>query len=175
MIPDRIDAPRLTLRRARSDDLAAVYAILSLPAAMRYWSTPAHSSIAQTEVWLARMIARPIAESDDVLIEFQGQVIGKTGAWMLPELGFILHPDHWGKGIALEATAAVITHLFAHHDLPHLVAEADPRNAASLGLLRRLGFVETHRAQNTLQWGDEWCDSVYLRLDRPAITATPRT
>ena len=172
MIPDRITTKRLVLRRAQASDLAALHAILSQPRAMRYWSTPAHASMAETENWLARMIGRPMDESDDFLIVHQGQVIGKAGAWKMPEVGFLLHPDHWGKGFAHEAMTAVVAHLFAHHPTPHLVAEADPRNAASLGLLARLGFVETHRARNTLQWGDEWCDSVYLRLDR---ATPPRT
>ena len=44
-------------------------------------------------------------------------------------------------------------------------AEVDPRNTASLRLLTRLGFVETGRAERTMQWRDEWCDSIYLRRD----------
>ena len=44
-----------------------------------------------------------------------------------------------------------------------LTADVDPRNAASLALLRRHGFVETGRAAATWQIGDEWCDSIYLR------------
>ncbi len=58
----------------------------------------------------------------------------------------------------------MIAHLFTRHGMPALTAEADPRNDASLGLLARLGFQETHRAERTLLWGDEWCDSVYLSL-----------
>lgn len=158
---------RLILRRARMDDLADVHAMLSRPEAMRYWSTPEHETLEESRKWLAGMVAGAPGE-DDFLIERQGRVIGKAGAWSLPEVGFLLHPDHWGKGLAHEAMVAVITHLFATHDVQELTAEADPRNVASLRLLRRLGFVETGRAERTLQWRDEWCDSVYLALKRPA-------
>ena len=72
-----------------------------------------------------------------------------------------------GQGPGGEAMAAVIAHIFATQPVPALTAEVDPRNAASLRLLDRLGFVETGRAQRTFLLGDEWCDSVYLRLDRP--------
>jgi hypothetical protein len=34
--------------------------------------------------------------------------------------------------------------------------------------LAKLGFVETHRAPRTWLVGEEWCDSVYLALQRPA-------
>lgn len=166
MIPDSIETARLTLRRATGSDLRAVHAMLSDPRAMRYWSTPPHETLEQSVTWLHRMIARPLSESDDFLIEHAGQVIGKAGAWMLPEVGFLIHPDHWRKGFGTEALAALIPHLFTHHKIPHLIAEADPRNTASLALLARLGFTETHRAQNTMQWGEEWCDSIYLRLTR---------
>lgn len=160
-----IATARLILRRARPEDLDDVHAMLSQPAAMRYWSTPEHETLEESRKWLAGMVAGGPWE-DDFLIEYSGRVIGKAGAWKLPEVGFLLHPDHWGKGLAHEAMTTVIAHLFAAHDLPELTAEADPRNTASLRLLGKLGFVETGRAERTLLWRDEWCDSVYLSLPR---------
>ncbi|MCU0827480.1 MAG: GNAT family N-acetyltransferase [Tabrizicola sp.] len=164
-----IRTDRLTLRRARIEDLADVHAMLSDPRAMRYWATPEHETVEQSRAWLEGMVQGAPGE-DDFLIEHEGRVIGKAGAWRLPEVGFLLHPDHWGKGLAFEAMTAVIAHLFTAHAVEALTAEADPRNAASLRLLGRLGFVETGRAERTLLWRDEWCDSVYLALPRRAWT-----
>jgi [ribosomal protein S5]-alanine N-acetyltransferase len=161
-----IKTERLLLRRATWDDLAAVHRLFSNPAAMRYWSRPEHETLDETRKWL-RHLVEPAPDSVDFLIEKDGEVIGKAGAWQLPEVGFLLHPDHWGQGLAHEAMQAVIAHLFATTDTPILTAEVDPRNAASLRLLARLGFVETGRAERTLLWRDEWCDSVYLTLQRP--------
>mgnify|MGYP001764802623 CR=1 FL=1 len=174
-----IRTPRLTLRRARPDDLAAVHALLSDPVLMRYWSTPEHESLDQSRAWLDAMVAAGEAsdaalsrgeapDSDDFLIEHQGQVIGKAGAWRLPEVGFLIAAGFHGRGLMCEAMEAVIAHLFARHAVSRLTADADPRNAASIGLLTRLGFTETHRAERTILWRDEWCDSVYFALDRPA-------
>jgi RimJ/RimL family protein N-acetyltransferase len=168
-----IRTERLTLRRARMRDLDDVHAMLSHPAAMRFWSTPEHETVEQSRKWLAGMVAAG-PETDDFLIEHQGRVIGKAGAWKLPEIGFLLHPDHWGKGLAREAMQAVIAHLLATHDLGELTAEVDPRNMASLRLLTRLGFVETGRADRTLQWREEWCDSVYLALRRESVFRADR-
>ena len=157
---------RLILRRARIEDLEDVHAMLSHPAAMRYWATPEHATLQESRDWLQAMVGAG-AESDDFLIEHQGRVIGKAGAWKLPEIGYLLHPDHWGKGLAFEALTAVIAHLFAAHPMPELIADVDPRNLASVRVLQKLGFVETGRAERTLQWRDEWCDSIYLALRRP--------
>jgi len=165
---DEIVTPRLRLRRARSGDLAAWHAILSDPRAMRYWSTPPHTDLAQSRAWMEGMVGASPAESDDFIIERDGVLIGKAGCWRAPEVGYILHPDHWGQGLAREAMSAVIPHVFARFDIPALTADVDPRNTASLQLLARLGFEETHRAARTLKVGDEWCDSVYLALKRPA-------
>lgn len=158
---------RLILRRARIEDLDDVHAMLSHPAAMRYWATPEHATLQESRDWLQAMVGAG-AESDDFLIEHQGRVIGKAGAWKLPEIGYLLHPDHWGKGLATEALTAVIAHLFAAHPVADLIAEVDPRNLASLRVLQKLGFIETGRAERTMQWRDEWCDSIYLALRRQA-------
>ncbi|HLZ73669.1 GNAT family N-acetyltransferase [Phenylobacterium sp.] len=162
-----IETQRLRLRRARPDDLAALHAILSHPQAMRYWSSLPHNDIAQSREWLANMIASPSAESDDFIVELDGQVIGKAGCWRLPAVGYILHPDYWGRGLATEALAAAIAHVFANFEVPALTADVDPRNTGSLALLGKLGFHETHRAARTWRIGEEWCDSVYLALSRP--------
>lgn len=160
--------PRLRLRRARPGDLAALHAVLSHPIATRYWSTLPHASLEQTRAWLAGMIAALPQISDDFVVEFEGRVVGKAGFYRLPELGYILHPDVWGQGLAREAVSAVIERAFARLDIPEIVADVDPRNQASLALLARLGFHQTGHATRTFQLGDDWCDSVYLALKRPA-------
>ena len=89
------------------------------------------------------MIAASPEDSDDFIVEHEGRLIGKAGCWRVPEIGYILHPDYWGQGLAFEAMSAVVPRLFARFDIPAIEAEVDPRNAASIGLLERLGFKET--------------------------------
>ena len=133
---------------------------------MRYWSTLPHAEIGETRDWLAGMIAAPPALSDDFVVEHRGQVIGKAGCFRLPEIGFIFHPSAWGQGFAREALSAVIDRVFERFPLDAIEADVDPRNAASLRLLGRLGFRETGRAERTYKLGAEWCDSIYLSLAR---------
>ena len=172
---DAIRTDRLIIRRAASGDLAAMHAVLSSPAAMRYWSTPPHRTIDQTHDWLSLMIDAPPAESMDFVLEHEGEVIGKAGCWRLPEIGFILHPNHWGKGLAHEALTVIIDRLFTHYPVPTITADVDPRNAACLALLDRLEFSQTGHAPRTWLVGEEWCDSIYLALPRPDARATHRS
>ena len=164
--PDRILTTRLTLRKPLMSDTAALHEAMRQPQAMRYWAHPEHETPERTANYLAKMIANDATGGDDFVVELDGRVIGKAGMWRVPEVGFLLHPDHWGRGYAREVMTAIIEHLFTWHDIDHLTAEVDPRNSASLGLLTRLGFQETHRKARTMKWRDEWCDSVYLRLPR---------
>ena len=159
-----IPTERLLLRPARADDLEPLHAILSDARAMAYWSSPPHQELEQTRDWLASMIAIQPSEGEDFIVEFDGRLIGKAGLWRFPEIGFIFHPDVWGRGFAREALALVLERAFDVHGLPKIDADVDPRNTASLKLLERLGFRETGRKERTWHVGGQWCDSVYLEL-----------
>ena len=161
---DEIRTERLVMRRARPDDVIALHRIMSDPVAMRYWSTPPHARLATTEAWLELMIGADPAHSDDFIVTLDGASIGKLGAWRLPDVGFLIDPAEWGRGLASEALAAFIARRRALGS-SELLADVDPRNAPSLKLLGHHGFVETHRVAGTWQVGDALCDSVYLRLD----------
>lgn len=156
---------RLVLRKARPDDLSPLHAMMSDAETMRFWSTPPHADLATTKDWLDGMIAADPATSDDFIVEKDGETIGKLGAWRLPEVGYLIGRPYWGQGYAREAMAAFIAYAFAART-DHLTADVDPRNLASLALLARAGFRQTGRAERTWCVGGEWCDSVYLRLDR---------
>jgi RimJ/RimL family protein N-acetyltransferase len=160
---DEIRTERLLLRRAKLEDAAAMHSIMSDPIAMRYWSTPPHRELAETERWITSMVDADRAASDDFIVTLDGRLIGKLGAWKLPEIGFLIDRAHWGHGYAREAMTAFVERQRAL-GTNELTADVDPRNAASIRLLRRAGFVETGRASGTWQVGDELCDSVYLRL-----------
>jgi [ribosomal protein S5]-alanine N-acetyltransferase len=164
----QIRTERLVLRRPHADDLDAMFEIMSNPAAMRYWSTLPHADRDVTRPWLDKKIARNAAGGEDYFIELDGRVIGEVGAGRLPDFGFMIHPDFWGRGFATEASTAFIAHVFGNTAATELLADVDPRNVASLRVLDRLGFTETGRAERTFLLGDEWCDSVYLALPRPA-------
>ena len=157
---------RLVLRRARPDDLEAMHRVLSDEQAMRYWSTGPHADLAETARWLDSMMSSPRAVNDDFIVTLDGEAIGKMGAWRLPEFGFILRSDQWGRGYAAEALAAFLDHMFRSRGVDFLTADTDPRNAAALRLLANHGFVETGRASGTWETHIGLCDSVYLRLER---------
>ncbi|GHE95387.1 N-acetyltransferase [Aliiroseovarius zhejiangensis] len=167
-----IRTDRLCLRAPRQDDLDDLHAVFAHPDAMRYWSHPAHTQHSRTQQVLDGMIRSHRATGLEYVVAHEGRVIGKAGLWRIAELGYILHPDHWGKGLGREALLAVLGAAWDRHPgIDRITAEIDPRNIASARLLDGLGFQVTGHAENTLQVNGEWCDSIYYALPRPEAAA----
>ncbi len=168
-----LTTPRLVLRQIRADDAAALHPVLSDPEVMTWWSSGPHQSLAETADYVASNAAEgegvacwAITLGDDVAI---GWVILIDGKPAVKEIGYILHRDHWGRGIAREAVARVIDYGFAELKLRRIFADTDPENSGSIALLQRLGFQqeghlrgewETHiGVRDSLIYGllrDEW-------------------
>ena len=81
---------------------------------------------------------------DDELIGFAG--LRHFGCGDEVELLYGLHPDHWGRGLATEASRAVLDHGFSL-GLTEIFAGSDPPNVASLRVMDRLGFGNEHRRE----------------------------
>lgn len=159
---------RLILRHARLEDVEPLHAVFSDPVAMRWWSSLPHETLDQTRAWVEGMMAGNAAGAPDFVVEWNGRAIGKAGFWKLPDVGYILHPDAWGQGLAAEAVGAVIDHVFAERLTEIVTADVDPQNMASIRLLERLGFTRTGFSERTWNIGGEWKDSLYYALDRAA-------
>ena len=160
---------RLVLRPVKDEDCEALHAIYRDPVAMQYWSRLPHERLEETRQTIEDLKGRKSPIGFGLVIDYQGVAIGRVGFSHFPEIGFILSPNHWGQGFAIEAVSAMIQHSFVALDLEQVTADVDPRNNASITLLQKLGFKETGRARNTFLLGEEWCDSIYFSLSRAAF------
>jgi RimJ/RimL family protein N-acetyltransferase len=61
------------------------------------------------------------------------------------EVGYMLLPRYWGKGLASEAVATALAWVAEHFDDEQVIAVTQAANTASMRLLARLGFVERQR------------------------------
>jgi RimJ/RimL family protein N-acetyltransferase len=57
------------------------------------------------------------------------------------EVGWRLHPDHWGHGYATEAAAASLRFGFDHGGLDEIVAFTTTLNTRSQAVMERIGMV----------------------------------
>ncbi|WP_370399165.1 GNAT family N-acetyltransferase [Sulfitobacter sp. JB4-11] len=154
---------RLNLRAAAAEDALPLFEVFGSAEAMRYWSWAPHTSPLQTAEFVDMIADTSEVPSYFVVCRDQ-RPIGTAGFWQGSEVGFVLHPDEWRQGLGEEVLRALIPYGFDTLGLEEITADVDPNNAASIGLLNKLGFVETGRAARTLQIAEDWFDSVYFRL-----------
>lgn len=57
------------------------------------------------------------------------------------ELGFVLHPDSWGKGLMTEAAAMLLSCGLSDLGLNRIWATCDARNLASVRVLQKIGMT----------------------------------
>ncbi|KAA6212116.1 N-acetyltransferase [Streptomyces albofaciens JCM 4342] len=79
-----------------------------------------------------------------------GTLIGMCQTYRGPEpqgrrMGYWLHPDATGQGIATRATTALVTEMFALPDVAYVEIAHDLANTSSAAIPRRLGFTEIRR------------------------------
>lgn len=140
---------------------------------MRYWASLPHTSIEQTRAHVAKVAALPPGEAAVFSVMYEGRYIGTAGVWQWPEIGYGIDPAFWGRGLAREAVSAVIGYMFGERPaIDAITARVDPRNVASIGLLKRLGFAQTGYGEKDFLYGEEWLDTAYFALRRPVVWGT---
>ncbi|KRG86297.1 MULTISPECIES: GNAT family N-acetyltransferase [Stenotrophomonas] len=179
-MPTRLPQPelsslRLRLREPREDDAPALFAIHSDPQVMRYWSCPAWTRPAQAEQKLAEIrrqrreldiLVWAIADARSDLLIGSSAVFAMNLEQGRAEIGYSLHRDWQGRGLASEALRMILRHLFDGMGLRRIEADIDPRNLASCRLVERLGFVREGTLRERWQVNGECADSALYGLLR---------
>jgi RimJ/RimL family protein N-acetyltransferase len=83
------------------------------------------------------------------------------------EVGFVVHPEHHGRGYGREGALVILRLGFEELRLHRMIGRCDARNTASARLMERLGMRrEAHLLENEFVKG-EWTDELdYAMLDR---------
>lgn len=102
-----------------------------------------------------------------------GHLLGRAGLhqpervdWPGLEVGWTLHPDHWGNGYATEAGGAAITYAFDTLDRDEVVSVIHPDNHGSQAVARRLGLSWVEDRQ--MAWHPSEPLGIWRRRREPA-------
>jgi ribosomal-protein-alanine N-acetyltransferase len=146
-----LETERFILRAAVSDDAPEIFGLWSNPQVVRYLARQPMTSL---EEGVQRVEAYQTQFAEQLSIQWMitprehGRVIGNCLFWNFEkahdraEIGYMLSPDYWGKGIMVEVASRVLNFGFTTMGLHSVEARTDPANAASQGLLKKLGFVQ---------------------------------
>jgi ribosomal-protein-alanine N-acetyltransferase len=183
----RLETERLTLRLPTHSDYRAWVAVRDgsrdfLTPWDPVWSDDALSRKAFTNrvYWAARAEAAGTAVPFFLIRRADGALIGaltldniRRGPAQAGTLGYWVGAPFARQGYMREALLAVVHYAFTDLDLSRLEAGCLPENAASRGVLEKVGFKYEGVAQSYLQINGRWRNHVLyanLRADRRGRT-----
>jgi RimJ/RimL family protein N-acetyltransferase len=175
-----VETSRLLLRPIDpSGDIEALYAYQSLPEVCRYvpYEPRTREDVAQrlADPEKVRSMLTEPGQAVNLAVEIKatGMVVGDVMLFWPDEsnaeIGYVIHPDHQGKGIATEASAALLELAFAGHGLGvhRVIARIDQRNPASAAVLTKLGMRREAVLVENEWFKGEWSTEVdFAILDR---------
>ncbi len=167
---------RLVLRRLDNSDAAELLALRSNPQTMEFIPRPL---LHTTEQALEHI--KTINDNIDAnlginwAISFRDnpKMIGIIGHYRIKpesyraEIGYMLLPEHHGKGIITEAVQKVVKYGWDEMNLHSIEAIIDPENYASAKVLEKNGFIkEGHLRENEFFDGRFWDSVIYSILKK---------
>ena len=166
---------RLALRRFRPDDLATFVSYRSDPEVARYqsWSAPYPKADGERLIKdMRRMHPDTPGEWFQFAIALRstGEMIGdcgaKPGAYdpTHTEIGYTISRAHQRRGYGIEAVRALLGYLFDARGMHRVTASCDGRNAASMGLLERIGMRKEGVMLESVWAKGEWTDDVLFAM-----------
>ena len=180
-----IETERLVLRPFRESDLDAVLAMQSSPEVARYLYWGPRTEAEALEALGKKIAARAIHADGDALslagvLKTTGALVADVVLWLaseqhrLGEIGYIVPPEHRGRGYATEATSPLLHIAFKDLGLHRVIGRVEARNVGSARVLEKAGYcLEGTLRQSVIKNGhvlDQWMYAI-LRHEVPAGSA----
>lgn len=170
-----LETERLLLRTLTMEDCEAMYLLRSNEEVTKHFNRDPDASIEATRAKMEEILQNQQKnEAIFWVIAWKanpGTMIGNIGYWRIEvqhhraEIGYLLHPSEWKKGIMKEALKAVLDYAFNTMKLHSIEANINPGNTASAALLESCGFVrEAYFKENHFHDGVYYDSAIYSKL-----------
>lgn len=147
----QLTTERLILRRLTQEDAPEIFYFRSDPVILQYLGREPARNIEEVKPFIDTINAN-IDTNESILWgitlkESPAKLIGTICFWQLQkenyrsEIGYLLDPLHWKKGIMKEAINTVLEYGFSVMGLHSVEARLTPLNTASAAVLEATGFV----------------------------------
>lgn len=166
-----ITTARLILRPMKMDDAPALFILRSDARILKHIMNPPAKDVEDARAFIEKIngyIEKNETAFFGITTKEADTLIGTCTIWnlqpenMRAEVGYVLHPDYWGKGLAQEALTALVDFGFRHMKLHSLEGHVAPANGASIRVMEKLGFVkEGHFRENFFREGKFYDTAVY--------------
>ena len=145
-----IETPRLRIRRMAKRDRNDMYEYASRDIVTRYLLWRTHPDDEHTKRYIDYVVSLyKSGQFFDFAIEYRenSKMIGTCGFAAIDEannsaeIGYVLSPDYWGKGIATEAVTAILRFAFCDIGFNRVEAHYMVENTASRKVMEKCGMT----------------------------------
>ena len=152
LITPTLETERCIMRPIALSDASDVFILASDPQIARYttfFGQTLHQTPDETRdfIQLCLGMQRNNSGASWVIIEkYNNEIIGMINIFgystthRKAEIGYVLSPTYWGRGIMTEVSATLIAYLFHEMQLVRLQATVDPENIGSVQVLQKCGM-----------------------------------
>ncbi|MGE2714412.1 GNAT family N-acetyltransferase [Mycolicibacterium litorale] len=183
----RLVGDRLILREFVETDVTAVHSYASDPIVTQFmdWGP---NSIEDTRAFLCAVLGQartPRRTSFDLaMVDIDSQAFIGSATLSVTnvehrrgEIGYVLHPEFWSKGLATDAAQMLLRFGFGELQLRRISATCHPDNHASSRVLEKAGLVFEGRMRSHLFARGEWRDSLLYAVisDDSALRSVSRS
>jgi ribosomal-protein-alanine N-acetyltransferase len=169
-----IETERLLLRRMADTDAPEILFLRSDDTVMKYIDREKTKSVEEAVAFI-QTVNGNIDRNESImwaitLKDNPGTLVGNIGFWRIinqhyrSEIGYMLHPGFWGKGIMKEALLAAIDFGFNKMKLHSIEAHINPDNTASGMLLEKTGFIREAYFKEDFFFRGKFIDSAIYSL-----------
>ena len=141
---------RLIYKRILPEKAADMYEYSKLEEVTRYLLWSEHTSLVQTEKYV-KLLQKKYDNGSfwDFGLTYRenGRFIGTCGITSYDEaensieIGYVLAPDYWGKGIGTEAAKTVMRYCFENFGVDKICGKFMDGNDGSKGVMQKLGMT----------------------------------
>ncbi len=153
----------ILLKTTTPDEAAALFPIFSNPENVKYTNFKTFTDIPALhtflEMFLSLNLNAPL-QYGPYSVYLDDAIIGLCGVQQIDlaagrsEVWYILHKDHWGKGIAKQILRLLVNECKTNMQLKQVYAEAVTANTASWTILEHAGFINTGEVKDGFKKGD---------------------
>lgn len=173
--PPVLESERLILRELTIEDAPALFKLRSNEEVMKYYRRPRPANIKEIYALIKEIDkgflkekslgwAITFKEAPDVLIGFLGYPKFDFDNFRA-EVGYMVAPGFWGKGIAGEALNLASKFGYEELGLHSIYAVIDPDNVASAKVLLKQGYVKEAYFKGDFYFNGKFLDSeIYSKL-----------
>ncbi|MEO8236569.1 MAG: GNAT family N-acetyltransferase [Flavobacterium sp.] len=168
-----IETERLILRQITNEDVKEIFELRSNPETMKYIPRPLVKTTDDALEHIAMIeekIVKNVGINWGITLKGRPEILGIIGYYRIQpenyraEIGYMLLPEHHGKGIISEAVNRLITYGFDDLKLHSIEAVIDPQNFASEKVLQKCGFVKEAHFKESDFYEGKFLDKVIYSL-----------